>query len=286
MRRSLAVQQDMQQTDTVESLTEVFEGIASIHISKIRNRVVASKSFFAELWTTYQGLRVDPRDRLARTRAIQKDRDVIVAVTGEGSRLSGSTDEKILEQVLTAYQGTHKTDLVTIGSHGFSYLNRRGIRVAHAFSLPISDFNFSVNDMIKVLNEYRRITVFYQTYESLRSQKIASISLTSAVRSLGEDVTNATDVVSSHDYIFEPNITEIADYMESVMMGVALIQIIMEAKLAQYASRFNAMSNAKQQAKDLFGEYRREFNHAKRAESDERIKEVMKVVHHGHSRTD
>jgi len=84
--------------------------------------------------------------------------------------------------------------------------------------------------------------------------------------------------MSSHEYIFEPNINEIADYLESLMLGVALTQVIMESKLAQYASRFNAMSAAKHRAGEIGAEYSSMYHRAKRFESDERLKEIVTVA--------
>jgi F-type H+-transporting ATPase subunit gamma len=285
MRRAITIRQELYQIHTVEDLTEIFESIASIRISKLRNRVVASKAFFAELWQTYSGLRIDPRQRLKRTERAKAGRDVFVAVTGEGS-LSGEIDEQIVTTLMEAYGkvSTH-TDVIVIGSHGQSQLRQRTIPVAKAFSMPTSDSNFSVTDIINSLTQYDRISVFYQTYESLRVQKVARIELIAAVQDLSEDVSDSNvEVVSSRDYIFEPSTDEIADYLESVMMGVALIQVIMESKLASYAARFNAMNSAKNRASDLVDEYDIQYHRAKRAEADERLKEIVKVVKHKQKR--
>jgi F-type H+-transporting ATPase subunit gamma len=279
MRRATNIAQELSQIHTVEDLTEVFESIASIRIAKIRNRVVASKAFFAKLWQTYSGLRINPKERLARTEGTKK-KNVFVVVTAEGS-LSGEIDEQIVTTMLESYKKlTKNPDVVVIGSHGQSQLRHRAIPVVKSFSMPASDDSFSVSDIIDILKQYERIAVFYQTYESLRLQKVAEIELIAAVKNLGEDVEAGTELVSSRDYIFEPGIEEIADYLESVMMGVALIQVIMESKLAQYASRFNAMNAAKHRASDLVTDYSLQYHRAKRAEGDERLKEIIKVVTH------
>lgn len=281
MRRAISIQQDLSQIHTVEDLTDIFESIASIHIAKIHNRVVDSKEFFAELWQTYSGLRIDPTQRLVNklTKA-KNNRDVFVAVTGEGS-LSGEIDEKIITTMLEAYSSvSDKTDIVVIGSHGQNQLRQRTIPITQAFSMPASDESFSVSDVIDTLEHYDHISVFYQTYESLRVQQVARIGLIAAVKSLGESVEGDAEVVSSRDYIFEPGVDEIANYLESVMMGVALIQVIMESKLSQYAARFNAMSIAKQRASELATEFDLEYHRAKRAEGDERLKEIVKAVKH------
>lgn len=277
MRRALSVQKELNQIRTVEDLTSVFEGIASLKISKIRNRVVTSKDFFAQLWLTYLGLRLDPKDRLARIQQSETAKDVFLAVTAEG-KLSGELDEQVVESMLQQYTSPEKADIIIMGTHGLTQLQQRNIGVTHGFHLPTSDVNFNVGNIIEVLNNYNKISVFYQTYESLRVQKVAHIELISAVRELSEDIGEDVEVVSSRDYIFEPSIAEIAEYLEKLMMGVALIQVIMESKLAQYASRFNAMNAGKHRANELAGDSKREYYRSKRAESDERLKEIMKVV--------
>jgi ATP synthase F1 gamma subunit len=279
MRRAINIQNDLKQIHTIEDLTEVFESIASIRIAKIRSRVIASKEFFTELWQTYTALRIDPKERLVRPNQSKKGRNVFLAVTSEG-KLSGNIDEQIINGLLGSIDQKSKTDIIIIGAHGISQLDQRGIKPTATFPLPAADLNFSVADIINAANSYDQISVFYQTYESLRSQKVARIELVSAVKDLSEGLTESKEIVSSNDYIFEPTITEIADYMESVMMGVALIQIIMESKLAQYASRFNTMSQAKSQANVLVNDYALQYYRAKRSESDERLKETIKLVRH------
>jgi len=279
MRRAIAIQQDLDQIHVVEDLTGVFESVASIKIARIRNRVVASKEFFAELWQTYSGLRVDPHEQLLRKSRKTNGRSVLVAVTTEG-KLSGEIGNKVIDDVVAAHHDNKDLDIVVLGSFGATQLREKGIKLTKTFRLPKDDVQFSVADMINELQEYKQISVLYQMYESLRVQKVGKIELVSAVRELSGQVEEGdkAEIVSSHEYIFEPGAAEIANYLESLMMGVALTQVLMESKLAQFASRFNAMNAAKHRAHDLGSEYSLMYHRAKRAEGDERLKEIMKVV--------
>lgn len=280
MRRAITIQGELTQIRTIEDLTEVFESVASMHIARIRNRVVASQQFFSELWPTYRSLRIDPKERVATQRKIRKGSMAFVAITSEG-KLGSAADEQIIDALLASVPTGKKPDIIVVGTHGLTRLEQHGVFVSKAFTLPVGDINFGVGEMIEVLQPYDQISVFYQTYESLRTQKIERIELLNAVRELGEGMGEEGETVSSRDYIFEPGISEIATYMESVMMGVALIQIVMESKLAGYAARFNNMSRAKQRAKDLLGEMQLDYYRTKRNERDERLQEIMKAVQHG-----
>jgi len=63
-------------------------------------------------------------------------------------------------------------------------------------------------------------------------------------------------------------------YLESSMLGVALVQILYESKLAQYASRFKAMTAAHDRASEMTSDLRLSYNRAKRSLADERLKEI------------
>lgn len=277
MQRAITIKQDLTQIGTVENLTQAFEGIASLKIAKLRNKVVDSKAFFEELWVTYSGLRINPKEQLARKKQAKNARRVFVVISSEGG-LDGGIDEGIIDEMIRANTKPQTTDIVIIGSHALAVLNQRHIESNYFFHLPESDDSLDIAEIIELLNEYSQITVFYQTYKSLRTQGVAQIELVSAVRELAVGIDDDSQIISSNDYIFEPNITKIADYLESVMLGVALTQVIMESKLSQYATRFNTMTAARQRAIKLKADYRLDYYRAKRSESDERLKEMASVV--------
>jgi F-type H+-transporting ATPase subunit gamma len=285
MKRAISIHEELDQIKTVEGLTGVFESIASIKIAKLRNRVIASKEYFDELWQTYRGLRVDPKDHLKRADKKKNDHIVLVAITSEG-KLSGEVDTQVIAKVAEAYGASKDpslVDVVVLGTHGASQLEQLGVVVTQRFQLPAGDVQFSVGDIIEKLEEYNQISVFYETYESLRVQKVQRIELVNQVLQLGDKVegegeADKVEIMSAHEYIFEPSVNEIADYLESLMLGVALTQVIMESKLAQYAARFNAMHSAKTRANEIGTEYNSMYHRAKRFESDERLKEIMTVA--------
>jgi F-type H+-transporting ATPase subunit gamma len=92
---------------------------------------------------------------------------------------------------------------------------------------------------------------------------------------MGNNVRAGEEVIDEKNYIFEPNVYAVVSHLETSMLQISLSEVILESKLAQYASRFRAMSVAKERAKDTLGDVSLMYNRAKRHEKDERLKEVL-----------
>lgn len=274
MRRPQDIAEELGTTKTIVNLTNVFEGIASVHIAQIKNQVLASQSFFDELWHIYAQLRVDKMFRFGRVeRDGVIDKELFIAITAEGG-FSGDIDQKLISWMLKSYD-PEKHDIIIIGHHGAIQLTQAGVQFKKYFKLPTQDKNINVAPLVKNVQNYRTTTVYYQTYVSLMVQDIKKIELIKAVQEAGERTEGGEDVISEATYIFEPDVYSVVAHLERSMLNITLSQTILESKLAQYASRFRAMSAAKERAEDSEKELQLLFSHAKRATSDERLKETI-----------
>ena len=273
MIRPQVVQASLGKIGTINKITDVFSSIASIQISKTKQKAQASTEFFNLLWDMYTKLRVDEEDGFTQSRTLATTKELYLVVTAEGG-FSGDIDQKLIEWMLTQYD-PEKADIVVIGHHGVIQLAQRGVSIKQYFKLPSDDENIDVSDMLAVIQQYPTATAFYQTYISLSVQDVKRLSLQSAVKKLGEDSETTDEIITNTTYIFEPDSLEVIRYLEGVMLGVALSQVILESKLAQYASRFRAMSSAHDKSQEMHDELTTLYNRAKRSVADERIKEII-----------
>ena len=139
----------------------------------------------------------------------------------------------------------------------------------------------AVSPIVDELLGYTKPTVWFQRYVSLSVQEVGRIDLLGRVRALGTGANenkNSGEIISPHEYLFEPSVEDVVRYLEAVMMEIALSQVILESRLAQYASRFTAMSAAKKRAKELQLSLVMAYNRAKRGEADDRIKEIVNAM--------
>jgi F-type H+-transporting ATPase subunit gamma len=269
--------------DTILNLTGVFEGLASMRIASVKNQVLESQAFFSEIWHIYQQLRVDSLFRFGRT---QHD-DIIkkklyIVITAEGG-FGGDIDQRLIKMML-ADHNPDKQDIVVVGHHGAVLLLQQHVGFKKYYTLPSRDKNINVRPLVQEVRRYESTSVFYQTYISLMSQDPKRIELQSAVADQGRAVAGkakSDDVISEETYIFEPSTYDVVAHLERSMTEIALSQVILDSKLAQYAARFRAMSMAKDRATDLVNDLRLDFNRTKRHIQDERLKEMINGMRMG-----
>lgn len=259
---------------TILNLTSAFEGIASMRIGQIKSQVMEAQAFFNELWHIYNQLRVDRLFRFGRVvNDAVIDKELYIAITAEGG-FSGDIDQKLISWMLQTYD-PEKQDIIIVGHHGAVQLSQMGIQYAKYYKLPEQDENINVAPLTRHVRDYRSTTVYYQTYISLMVQDIKRIELRKAVQEAAVKIDKNQEIISEENYIFEPSTFAVVAHLERSMIDITLSQTILESKLAQYASRFRAMTAAKSKAAESHDHLRWLYNQTKRGVADERLKEII-----------
>jgi F0F1-type ATP synthase gamma subunit len=216
--KSTGLQKEVAQIGTIQDLTGIFESIASMRISRIKDKVTTSQAFFDELWAIYSQLRVDTTSLVTRGGSKRDKPNVFLVLTGQGG-LSGDIDERIVERVMKDYD-PKTTDLLVVGAHGATLLDQHQARAKRTFRLPDSDEGVDVGPIVEELAGYENPSVYYQKYVSLAVQEPDRINLLNRIQTLSGDSDN-TDLITPRDYLFEPSTEEVAAYLESVMLEIA-----------------------------------------------------------------
>jgi ATP synthase F1 gamma subunit len=276
MKRANEIARDELSMGTLVELTSAFEGIASMHIAQIKTQVLQSTKFFEALWHIYTQIRVGDsfsfgRDKTADDEII--DKELYIIITAEGG-FSGDIDQKLVQMMLSTYDKT-KNDIIVIGHHGALQLTQRGVTYSKYFKLPTKDQNINVTPIVREVQRYRRTQMFYQEYVSLMVQDVKRIELSNAVGQRGSAIDEPEEVINEKTYIFEPSTYAVVAHLERSMIQIAVSQLILDSKLAQYASRFRAMSASHQRADESKDELHLQYNRARRAVKDERLKEIV-----------
>ncbi len=274
MRRPQELALEEKVMGSMVQLTSIFESIASMKIAQIKNQVLSSQKFFEELWHIYSQLRIDGQFRFGRDPDKPViERELYIVMTAEGG-FSGDIDQKLI-QVMRKQYDPGKNEIIVVGHHGAIQLAQDGISFKRYFKMPSQDQNFNTLPLAEEIQQYKSTSIFYQTYVSLLVQDVKRLSLGSAIEERSKTAKGKSEFISDANYIFEPSTFAVVDHLERSMVQITLGQLILESKLAQYASRFQAMSVAHDKADDSLDDIHLQYNRAKRAIKDERLKEVV-----------
>ncbi len=277
MRRPQEIQKDVDTMATMVNLTSVFESLASMRISQIKGKVQQSELFFGELWNIYRQIRLDQTFRFGREETAKADKkELRILITADGG-FSGDIDQRLIRLALEGYD-KNEHDIIIIGHHGAVQLAQQGIDFKKYFKLPKQDENINVEPITEESQAYENTIVYYQSYQSLSVQNVKKMSLTNALKDQGEaseEQMLSGEVINEETHIFEPSTYEVIGHLERSMTSIILAQIILESKLAQYASRFKAMTAAHERADESLAEFKMMFNRSKRAIKDTRLKEIV-----------
>lgn len=276
MRRPLEIKAEEASVRSVVSLTSALETLSSMQIAKTKNKVIISNQFFDEVWNIYKQIRVDALFNFGRIENEKPiDKELHILITAKAG-LSGDIDQRLIRKFLEGYDEA-TNDVLVIGHHGAVKLKQAHVDYTYFFELPEKDY-INVDPLMDIVRRYTRSRIFYQNYVSLSQQEIKDVDLSEVVSSKGRVADMATisdDLVSEKNYIFEPGSYAVAAYLENSILRLTISQFIYDSRLAQVASRFKAMSAAKERSMETAAELRTEFNRAKRSQVDTRLKESL-----------
>ena len=276
MKRPQEIKTAAESMRTIVSLTSAFESLSSMRIMQTKKKVLISNDFFNEVWNIYKQIRVDALFNFGRSYdEASNNREALILITAP-SGLVGDIDQRLVRK-LQDYYDADKHDVIVIGRHGALQLDQVKIPYNKYFDLPKKDY-VNVEPLIAEIKKYAKSRVYYQDYVSLSQQDILDIDVSEAISSMGKIAdldTVGDDAITEKNYIFEPSTYAVTAYLEAAILRLMLTQFIYDSRLAQLASRFRAMSAAKDRSTEAMDELNLQFNRAKRALVDVRLRESL-----------
>ncbi len=276
MRRPTEIKGEELSMRTIVSLTSAFESLSSMKITQTKDKVLISNEFFNEVWNIYKQIRMDVMFNFGRApdeKPIEKE--LLILITASGG-LSGDIDQRLIKDFRKHYD-PEKNDIIVLGHHGALQLDQLHIHYNVYFDLPKKDY-INVDPLMKEIKKYRHSRVFYQNYISLSQQTIENLDLSEVVDRMGKiaDLDTVDDEkITERTYIFEPNAYTVAAHLETSILRLTLTQFIYDSRLAQLASRFRAMTAAKERSIETANNLHTQYSRAKRALVDVRLKESL-----------
>ncbi|MCD4829495.1 MAG: ATP synthase F1 subunit gamma [Candidatus Cloacimonetes bacterium] len=256
-------------------ITNAMKMVAASHLRRAQTRILAARPYANHLDTMLRTLK---KKNVASRHILlddtpRKGKELLVVVTADRG-LCGSFNTGIIRRALSFIQENPNTDIVCVGRKGYDSLRKRTDRVIEHYVGIFNDMEFfrsrDVADHVLDLylhHDYARIKVLYNEFKSAIQQNII-IKTVLPVQPL------ESDIVSSIDYIYEPDEDTVIEELGCKVMHVDMWRIMLESSAAEQGARMTAMDSATDNATEMIGALTLQFNRERQAAITTEIIEI------------
>jgi ATP synthase F1 gamma subunit len=257
MPQRKVIAEELESLNSLKDMAESYEEIAATQMQKIKDSVLKTRDFLAEISDIFVDLKSsyqrEVKDLLARRKnggktlhpILQKKEKLLMVYLSSNGRLYGAVTKKTFDLFIEDLKKNDptKVDVVVIGRAGKELLENSSHKVPFEFfDIPDNSVGMEhIKSVMKKYLEYEKVHVYYGKFGNVVKQSAISTSIT------GEDIfeTEVPSNIPREDrFIFEPILEKIFHFFETQIMANLFSQTLLENQLARHASRVNAMEEA------------------------------------------
>lgn len=252
MITKLQIKQEIEESQALGAITQVFAEIASVRMQKVRGSVLTNRQFLSSVYQVFQEVLYSYNLEIKR---ILKDKSEITFLAHNGrtvvvllsvnSSLYGDAVSEAFNKFLGEIRDKD-VEITILGRYGLNlykqaYPNR-----------PYTYFEFAeegidpvlMSDVLRHLVQYEEIRIVYPFFKSLAAQT-PEVFIVNAASLLREEPR-----ANHNKYLFEPGVLGVMQFFESEIFASIFEQSVRESQLAKYASRMLAMDRASQKVSE------------------------------------
>jgi ATP synthase F1 gamma subunit len=257
MAQRKLVLEELEALNSLKDLAQSYEEIAVIQMQKIRDSVLATRDFLADISDIFVDLKSsytrEIKDLLERRKkgdksilqVLQKKGKSLMVYLSSNGKLYGSVTQKTFKLFIEDLKKPESeiADIVVIGSAGKEMIEGTGLKKPFEY-FEIPDTNVDIEHIKKLMQkflQYEKVYIYYGKFGNVVKQTPIATSIT------GEDIfetENLVQVPRDDRFIFEPTLEKIFHFFETQIMTNLFSQTLLENQLARHASRVNAMEEA------------------------------------------
>jgi ATP synthase F1 gamma subunit len=257
MAQRKIIYEELEALNSLKDLAESYEEIAVVRMQKIRDSVLKTRDFLADISDVFVDLKSsynrEVKDLMEKIKtgdqgilpALQKINKTLYVYLSSNGGLYGAVTQKTYKLFMQELAKTdkNKTDIVVIGNAGRIMFEGSGYaRPFEYFEIPDTSIELThIKTLMKKFLQYEKVIVFYGKFGNVVKQSPIETSIT------GEDIFETetlTQIPREDRFIFEPTLQKIFHFFETQIMANLFSQTLLENQLARHASRVNAMEEA------------------------------------------
>jgi ATP synthase F1 gamma subunit len=257
------IKKQVEDLESVVTLTQAYEEISSLRMKKVRDVVLAKRIFMEEINDVFEEVRDSYAEKvksLLKSKNKRAGKITFLAHNGKtvnvflsaNTGLYGSIIRETFEKFIEDVRRTN-SEVTIVGKLGLSmYLQEEPNRPYTYFDLlDQSVSSDQLSDLVKHIVQYEKINVFYGKFLNVAKQVPNIVSISA-------EIDLSTEEKKTQKYfIFEPQLERILTFFEEEIFASLFEQTVKESELAKSASRVIAMDKASSNIKDYLKELKK-----------------------------
>lgn len=261
---------------SIQQVTKAMKMVAAAKMRKAQERMEQARPYARRLCGVIQTIMPDVDRSLLPLLDIREIKRIAYVVVTSDRGLAGSFNTSIIkkaEKEINSF-GKENVDLFCIGKKGRDYFKRRDYTIVeeHIEFWNELDFNHSIkigNGIIShFINEnVDEIHVVYNQFKNVAVQEIISEKLLPLTFDGEESV--------STEKLFEPSKEDIVVSLVPRHLNIQMWKYLLESYASEQAARMVAMESATENAGEVIGDLKLQYNNARQAAI---TKEILEIV--------
>ena len=264
---------------TIQQITRAMKMVASARLHRAQTQLLAARPYAQKMNEMVRNIAGRVRD--TETPLLKPGKGTIPAflVLTSDKGLCAGFNVSPLQAAGAAYAAAapgQKPEIMVAGRKGVGFFRRTEIKAYREWAGFWQDLNLTHADLIgqDVIEAYSSgrwssLTLIYNRFKSRMSQELSRVTL------LPVSLPSTWPDRPAGGYVFEPNASEVLDYLLPRFVKNALWHALLESKAAELAARMQAMENATQSAKDMIADMTLNLNRARQGAITREISELV-----------
>lgn len=267
-----------------QQITKAMKMVAAARLRRAQENIISARPYsrkISQVLAHLLSVEKDINNPLFEIRPAEK---VAVLLVTSDRGLCGAFNMNIIRKVETLLKEDYSKfvendslDLYTIGKKGDDYFKRTPYKIAesypHIFSHLKFDFAAALMNKMKekyISGEYDRIVIVYNKFKSVIQQEL----MVEQILPIQPFDKTAEEEVAT-EFIYEPNKTEIINYLLPKQLNAQLWQALLESYAAELGARMTAMDMATENAKEMIRQLQMTYNKERQASITNEIIEIV-----------
>ena len=260
----------------IAQVTRALQAVSASRVRRAQQAVQATRPYATKAWEVLQHLALQPGRDNVHPLLTQRPKieNILVVLISSDRGLAGAYNANIVRFGLETFRSSPApVHYVVVGRKGREMLARRRVDILAEFSgIPAEPRFADISSMGRlVVDEYLKgradqVHLVYTDYVNLlRQDPTSKLLLPLQVRGEGARVMRFGEAAGGPQaaYLYEPGQTELIDQIVPRFTALQLYHAVLESIASEQAARMVAMQSATQNAVELVGALRLDYNKAR-----------------------